>query len=115
MKQRNGPGYPGNEFWNYSKQHYLVYKCIIYANRSEITSWTATLTPEVEIESCPDYPRAFPFWNDVLILLLNHSISRNENPQREDEVDSSSFEGFHTQLDCKLTYGIKNQTQLTLV
>ena len=22
---------------------------------------TATLTPEVEIESCPDYPRAFPF------------------------------------------------------
>ena len=30
-------------------------------------------------------------------------------------MDSSSFEGFHTQLDCKLTYGIKNQTQLTLV
>ena len=76
---------------------------------------TATLTPEVEIESCPDYPRAFPFWNDVPILLLNHSICRNENPQRENEVDSSSFEGFHTQLDCKLTYGIKNQTQLTLV
>ena len=34
---------------------------------------TATLTPEVEIESCPDYPHAFPFWNDVPVLLLNHS------------------------------------------
>ena len=22
-----------------------------------------TTTPEVEVESCPDYPRAFPFWN----------------------------------------------------
>ena len=31
------------------------------------------------------------------------------------EMDSSSFECFHTQLDCKLTYGYKNQTQLTLV
>ena len=30
-------------------------------------------------------------------------------------MDSSSFEGFHTQLDCKLTYGYKNQTQLSLV
>ena len=38
---------------------------------------TATLTPEVEIESCPDYPRAFPFWNDVPILLLNHSNINN--------------------------------------
>ena len=28
---------------------------------------------------------------------------------------SPSFEGFHTQLDCKLTNGNKNQTQLTLV
>ena len=28
---------------------------------------------------------------------------------------SPSFEGFHTQLDCKLTNDNKNQTQLTLV
>ena len=34
---------------------------------------TAKLKPEVEIESCPDYPRAFPSWNDVPFLLLNHS------------------------------------------
>ena len=27
----------------------------------------------------------------------------------------SSLEGFHAQLDRKLTYGNKNQTQLTLV
>ena len=26
----------------------------------------------------------------------------------------SDFEGFHTQLDCKLTYGNKNQAQLAL-
>ena len=75
---------------------------------------TATLTPEVEIESCPDYSRAFAFWNDVPILLLNHSISRNENPQGENEVDSSSFEDFHTQIASLLTV-LKNQTQLTLV
>ena len=30
-------------------------------------------------------------------------------------MDSPSFEGFHAQLDCKLTNGNKNQTQLTLV
>ena len=30
-------------------------------------------------------------------------------------MDSPSTKGFHTQLDCKLTYGYKNQTQLTLV
>ena len=35
---------------------------------------TATPTPEVEIESCPDCPCAFPFWNGVPFLLLNHSI-----------------------------------------
>ena len=39
---------------------------------------TATPTPEVEVESCPDYPRAFPFWNDVPVLLLNPS----DQPQR---------------------------------
>ena len=30
-------------------------------------------------------------------------------------MDSPNFEGFHAQLDCKFTYGNKNQTQLTLV
>ena len=30
-------------------------------------------------------------------------------------MNSPSFEGFHAQLDCKLTNGNKNQTQLTLV
>ena len=29
-------------------------------------------------------------------------------------MDSPNFEGFHAQLDCKFTYGNKNQTQLTL-
>ena len=42
-------------------------------------------------------------------------MNRDENPQRENEMDSPSFEGFHAQLDCKLTNGNKNQTQLTLV
>ena len=35
---------------------------------------TATPTQEVEVQSCADYPRAFPFWNDVPVLLLNQSI-----------------------------------------
>ena len=30
-------------------------------------------------------------------------------------MDSPSFKGFHAQLDCKFTYGNKNQTQLALV
>ena len=30
-------------------------------------------------------------------------------------MDSPSFKGFQAQLDCKCTYGNKNQTQLTLV
>ena len=38
----------------------------------------------------------------------NYNVSRDENPQRE-EIDIPSFEGFHTQLDFKLTYGNKNQ------
>ena len=42
-------------------------------------------------------------------------MSRDESPQRENEMNSPRFEGFHAQLDCKLTYGNKNQTQLTLV
>ena len=42
-------------------------------------------------------------------------MSRDENPQKVKETDSPSFEGFHTQLDYKRTYGNKNQTQLTLV
>ena len=32
VNQRKEPGYPGNEFCNNSKQHYLVYKRKIYAN-----------------------------------------------------------------------------------
>ena len=27
-------------------------------------------------------------------------VSRDENPQIENEMDSPSFEGFHAQLDC---------------
>ena len=82
VNQRKEPGYPGNEFWNNSKRHYLIYKRKIYANprrfdhdgenqRNDILNLlgrTSTLTPKVEIESCPDYPRAFPFWNDVPVL-----------------------------------------------
>ena len=30
-------------------------------------------------------------------------------------MDGPSFEGFHTQLECKLTLRNKNQAQLTLV
>ena len=44
-----------------------------------------------------------------------YSVSRDENPQRVNEIDSPSFEGFHTQLDCKLMYYSKSQTRLTLV
>ena len=44
-----------------------------------------------------------------------YNVSRDENPQRVNEMDSPSFEGFHAQLDCKLTYGNQNQTQLKLV
>ena len=35
--------------------------------------------------------------------------------QRESEMDSLSYEDFPAQLDPKLTYGDKSQTQLTLV
>ena len=35
--------------------------------------------------------------------------------QRQNEMDSPNIKGFQAQLDCKLTYGNKNQTQLTLV
>ena len=30
-------------------------------------------------------------------------------------MDSPSFKGFYAQLNCELTYGNKNQTQLSLV
>ena len=30
-------------------------------------------------------------------------------------MGSPNIEGFQAQIDCKLTYGNKNQTQLTLV
>ena len=42
-------------------------------------------------------------------------MSRDESPQGVKEMDNPSFERFHARLDCKLTYGNKNQTQLTLV
>ena len=45
--------------------------------------------------------------------LLCYNVSRDENPQRESKMYSPSFEGFHAQLDCKLTDGYKNQTKLT--
>ena len=35
--------------------------------------------------------------------------------QRQNEMGSPNTEGFQAQIDCKLTYGNKNQTQLTLV
>ena len=44
-----------------------------------------------------------------------YNMSRDENPQRENEMDIPSFEGYHAQLDCKFTNGNKIQTQLTLV
>ena len=44
-----------------------------------------------------------------------YSVSRDENPQGVNEIDSPSFEGFHTQLVCKLMYYSKSQTRLTLV
>ena len=31
-------------------------------------------------------------------------VSRNKYPERENEMEGPSFEGFHTQLDCKLMY-----------
>ena len=43
------------------------------------------------------------------------NVSRDKNPQRENKMDSLSFTGFHAQLDCKFTYGNKNQTQLALL
>ena len=47
---------------------------------------------------------------------LRHcDVSRDENPPRENEIDSPSSEGFHAQLDCKLIYDNENQTHLTLV
>ena len=35
--------------------------------------------------------------------LRHENVRRDENLQRENEMDSPSFEGFHAQLDCKLT------------
>ena len=40
-------------------------------------------------------------------------MSRYENPQRKNKIDIPSFKDFHVQLDCKLTYGNKNQTANT--
>ena len=41
-----------------------------------------------------------------LICLIKHE---------KNKINIPSFKDFHAQLDCKLTYGNKNQTQLTLV
>ena len=76
LKTRQGPGYPGNEFWNHSKQHYLVYKCATDANPRRFdcdgeTNEMMRRTETLEEESCPDSPRAFPFSNDAPVLLLN--------------------------------------------
>ena len=40
--------------------------------------------------------------------LQYHNMGRDKNPQRENKMDSLSFESFHTQLDCKLMYSNKN-------
>ena len=47
IEQTKGPGYPGNEFWDHSEQHYLVYKCTIYANpgRFDRDEKTREMTP----------------------------------------------------------------------
>ena len=42
-------------------------------------------------------------------------MSIDENPQRENEMDSPSFEAFHVQLYCQLVYGNKNQTAYTRI
>lgn len=47
--------------------------------------------------------------------LRYYNINRDEIPQRGNEMDCPSFDGFHAQLGCKLTYGNKTQTKLTLV
>ena len=47
------------------------------------------------------------------VNLRYYSSIRDGNPYIENERHSPSYSGFHTQLDCKLTYGNKNQTQLS--
>ena len=44
-----------------------------------------------------------------------YNVSRDENHQRENEIDSPSFNGFDAQFDCKLAYGNETQSQLTFV
>ena len=44
-----------------------------------------------------------------------YNVSRHGNPQRENTMDSQSFEGFYAQLDCQITNGNENQTLLTLL
>ena len=40
-------------------------------------------------------------------------MSRYENPQRKNKISIPGFKDFHAHLNCKLTHGNKNQTQLT--
>ena len=37
-----------------------------------------------------------------------NDVNRGGNPQRENEMDSLSFEDFHAQLDRKFTHGNRN-------
>ena len=42
-------------------------------------------------------------------------MSGDESPQRENEMDSPSFEGFHAQLDCKLTIKARYNKPIRIV
>ena len=42
--------------------------------------------------------------------LRYYNVSRDENSQRGNEMDRPSLEGFHAQLDFKLTKGNKNHS-----
>ena len=46
--------------------------------------------------------------------LRYNDVNRDGNPQRENVMDSLSFEGFHTQWVCKFTYGIKIKHKLII-
>ena len=96
INQEKGLGYPGNEFWNnfwnnsnsiisfISAQFTNLRKSQAFWSRREnqrndvlnLLERTATLTPEVVIESCPDYPCVFPVLKWRSVLLLNHSNLR---------------------------------------
>ena len=39
--------------------------------------------------------------------LRYYNVSRDENPHRDNELDYPSVDGFHAQLDCKITNVLK--------